>query len=173
MAVEKVAFLEKLPKFGDRKCPGDPRESFIGHPDAILFSRLSREGVFQQPRLSSRAPGPRNLMKVVPVTVLFSAPGSRLSTLFTSTICEPRTKGSVFPSWLLMRRRRLRSDHCPAPWWGNRGSFFQCRPNLAALLSAQRRELESILCSQCTNNFCRDHLFVAVRQRDFERYGFA
>jgi hypothetical protein len=88
-------------------------------------------------------------------------------------ICEPRTKGSVFPSWLLMRRRRLRSDHCPAPWWGNRGSFFQCRPNLAALLSAQRRELESVLCSQCTNNFCRDHLFVAVRQRDFDRYGLA
>jgi hypothetical protein len=28
VAVEKVAFLEKLPKFGDRKCPGDPRESF-------------------------------------------------------------------------------------------------------------------------------------------------
>ena len=39
-------------------------------------------------------------------------------------ICEPRTKGSVFPSWLLMRRMRLRSDHCPALWWGNRGSFF-------------------------------------------------
>jgi hypothetical protein len=25
VAVEKVAFLEKLPKFGDGKCPGDPR----------------------------------------------------------------------------------------------------------------------------------------------------
>src|ERR1700724_4003785 len=55
----------------------------------------------------------------------------------------------------------------------NRGAFFQRRPNLAALLSAQRRELEAVLCSQCANNFCRDHLFVAVRQRDFERYGFA
>jgi hypothetical protein len=51
VAVEKVAFLENLPKFGDRKCLGDPRESFIAHPDAILFSRFSREGVFQQPRL--------------------------------------------------------------------------------------------------------------------------
>jgi hypothetical protein len=50
VAVEKVAFLEKLPKVGDRKCPGDPRESFIAHPDAILFSRFSREGVFQQPQ---------------------------------------------------------------------------------------------------------------------------
>jgi hypothetical protein len=50
VAVEKVAFLEKLPKLGDRKCPGDPRESFIAHPDAILFLRFSREGVFQQPQ---------------------------------------------------------------------------------------------------------------------------
>jgi hypothetical protein len=56
---------------------------------------------------------------------------------------------------------------------GNRGAFFQRRPNLAALLSAQRRELEPVLCSQCTNNVCRDHLSVAVRQRDFESYGFA
>jgi hypothetical protein len=55
----------------------------------------------------------------------------------------------------------------------NRGAFLQRRLNLAALLSAQRRELEPALCSQCTNNFCRDHLFVAVRQRNFERYGFA
>jgi hypothetical protein len=53
VAVEKVAFLEKLPKVGDRKCPGNPRESFIAHPDAILFSRFFREGVFQQPRLVS------------------------------------------------------------------------------------------------------------------------
>jgi hypothetical protein len=45
VAIEKVAFLEKLSQFGDR-CPGDPRESFIAHPDAILFSRFSREGVF-------------------------------------------------------------------------------------------------------------------------------
>jgi hypothetical protein len=50
VAVEKVAFLKKLSKFGDRKCPGDSRESFIAHPDAILFSRFSREGVFQQPQ---------------------------------------------------------------------------------------------------------------------------
>jgi hypothetical protein len=54
-----------------------------------------------------------------------------------------------------------------------RGAFLERRPYLAALLSAQRRELEAVLCSQCTNNFCRDHLFVAVRQRDFGRYGFA
>jgi hypothetical protein len=52
----------------------------------------------------------------------------------------------------------------------NRWAFFQRRPNLLALLSAQRHELESAFCSQCTNNFCRDHLFVAVWQRDLERY---
>ena len=27
------------------------RESFVGHPDAIVFLRISRKGVFQQPRL--------------------------------------------------------------------------------------------------------------------------
>jgi hypothetical protein len=37
VAVEKVAFLEKLPKFGDGKCPGNPRESFVGHPNAIFI----------------------------------------------------------------------------------------------------------------------------------------
>ena len=50
VAVEKVAFLENPLKFGYRKCLGDPRESFIAHPDAILFSQFSREGVFQQPQ---------------------------------------------------------------------------------------------------------------------------
>src|ERR1700730_6986646 len=28
-----------------------PKSSLMRHPDAILFSRISREGVFQQPRL--------------------------------------------------------------------------------------------------------------------------
>jgi hypothetical protein len=37
----------------DRKCLGKPRKSFVGHPDAILFSRISRGGVFQHPRLIS------------------------------------------------------------------------------------------------------------------------
>jgi hypothetical protein len=50
VAVEKLPFHPKLPKFGDRKCPGDPRESFIAHPDAILFLRFSLSGVFQQPQ---------------------------------------------------------------------------------------------------------------------------
>jgi hypothetical protein len=51
VAVEKLPFRRKLPKFGDRKCPDDPRESFIAHPGAILFLRFSLSGVFQQPRL--------------------------------------------------------------------------------------------------------------------------
>jgi hypothetical protein len=70
-----------------------------------------------------------------------------------------------------MRIHAPRSFSRAVAW--NRGAFLQRRPNLAALLSAQRRELEPVLCSQCTNNSCRDHLFVAVRQRNFERYGFA
>jgi hypothetical protein len=51
VGVEKVAVRPKQPKLMDRKCLGDPRKSFVGHPDAILFSPFSREGVFQQPRL--------------------------------------------------------------------------------------------------------------------------
>jgi hypothetical protein len=39
----ELPFRRKLPKFGDRKCPDDPRESFIAHPDAILFCRFLRE----------------------------------------------------------------------------------------------------------------------------------
>jgi len=50
---EKVAFPPKQPKLGDRKCIGDRRKSFIRHPEAILFLRISRERVFQQPRLIS------------------------------------------------------------------------------------------------------------------------
>lgn len=52
---------------------------------------------------------------------------------------------------------------------GNYGVSFQCRANLPALLSAQRRELKSVLRSQGTNNFRRDRLFVGVGQWDFER----
>jgi hypothetical protein len=50
VAVEKLIFLKNQAKFGDRKCPDDPRESFIAHPDAILFLRFSLSGVFQQPQ---------------------------------------------------------------------------------------------------------------------------
>ena len=79
---------------------------------------------------------------------------------------------SVITSRLaLIRRRRLCSDHWSRTVVGNHGAIFQGRLNLSALISAQRRELKSALCSQCANNFCRDHLFVAVWQRDFERYG--
>jgi hypothetical protein len=55
VAVEKLIFLKNQAKFGDRKCPDDPRESFIAHPDAILFLRFSLSGVFQQPRLFATA----------------------------------------------------------------------------------------------------------------------
>ena len=55
----------------------------------------------------------------------------------------------------------------------NRLLSFQRRPNPRPLLSAQRRELKTVLCSQCTNNFRRDHLFVGVRRGDFEHYRLA
>jgi hypothetical protein len=44
-------FVPNSQNLGDRKCLGDPRKSIVGHPDAILFLRISLEGVFQQPRL--------------------------------------------------------------------------------------------------------------------------
>src|SRR5450432_2667869 len=49
--VEKLAFPPKRPNLGDRKCLRKSITSFIRHPDAILFLRISRTGVFQQPRL--------------------------------------------------------------------------------------------------------------------------
>jgi hypothetical protein len=53
VAVEKLHFLQSSKNLGDRKCLGKLRKSFVGHPDTILFSRISREGVFQHPRLIS------------------------------------------------------------------------------------------------------------------------
>src|ERR1017187_6458865 len=44
-------FVPNSQNWGDRKCLPDPRRSIVGLPDAIFFLRISREGVFQQPRL--------------------------------------------------------------------------------------------------------------------------
>jgi hypothetical protein len=46
VAVEKLHFPQNSRNLGDRNCPRKTRTSFVGHPDAILFSRISREGVF-------------------------------------------------------------------------------------------------------------------------------
>jgi len=35
VAVEKLKISEIRTNLGDRKCLGDQRESFVGHPDAI------------------------------------------------------------------------------------------------------------------------------------------
>jgi hypothetical protein len=53
VAVEKLHFLQNSKNLGDRKCLGKLRKSFVGHPDTILFSRISLERVFQHPRLVS------------------------------------------------------------------------------------------------------------------------
>src|SRR5260370_30164924 len=44
-------FVPNSQNWGDRKCLPDPRRSIVGLPDAILFLRISWEGVFQQPLL--------------------------------------------------------------------------------------------------------------------------
>jgi len=46
-------FVSNRQNLGDRKCLPDPRRSIVGLPDAILFWRILRERVFQQPRLFS------------------------------------------------------------------------------------------------------------------------
>src|SRR5713101_493407 len=43
-------FAPNMQNLGDGKCLGDPRTSLVGLPNAILFLRFSREGVFQQPQ---------------------------------------------------------------------------------------------------------------------------
>jgi hypothetical protein len=47
VGVEKLRFPQNSENLEDRKCLGKSRTSFIGHPDAILFLLISREGVFQ------------------------------------------------------------------------------------------------------------------------------
>jgi hypothetical protein len=41
--VEKVAFGENSRRFGDRKCPTEPRKSLVRHPGAMKFMSVSRE----------------------------------------------------------------------------------------------------------------------------------
>ncbi len=48
VGVEKVPFLPKQPNFGGYKMSRKLEKSFVGHPSAILFLRISGEGVFQQ-----------------------------------------------------------------------------------------------------------------------------
>jgi hypothetical protein len=50
VGVEKLRIPQNIENLEDRKCLGKSRTSFVEHPDAILFLRISREGVFQQPR---------------------------------------------------------------------------------------------------------------------------
>jgi hypothetical protein len=39
--VEKLEISENQFKFGDRRCLGNLNKSFVGHPDAIYFLRIS------------------------------------------------------------------------------------------------------------------------------------
>jgi hypothetical protein len=50
VGVEKVQFPPKQPELGGYIMSRKLRKSFVGHPDAILFLPISREGVFQQPQ---------------------------------------------------------------------------------------------------------------------------
>jgi hypothetical protein len=41
VAVEKLEISEIRGNFGDRKCLAEQRKSFVGHPSAIVFLRIS------------------------------------------------------------------------------------------------------------------------------------
>jgi hypothetical protein len=40
VGVEKLGIAENQDKSGVRKCPDNPRKSFIGHPGAMQFLRI-------------------------------------------------------------------------------------------------------------------------------------
>ena len=48
VGVEKVPLPQNNQNWGDGKCLGKLRKSFVGLPDAILFLRILQERVFQQ-----------------------------------------------------------------------------------------------------------------------------
>jgi hypothetical protein len=50
VGVEKLCLPQNSRKLGDRKYLGKLNKWFVGHPDAILFLRISPEGVFQHPQ---------------------------------------------------------------------------------------------------------------------------
>jgi hypothetical protein len=50
VAVEKLHFSQNSENFGDRKCLGRPRKSFVGLPNAKFFRPVLRERVFQHPQ---------------------------------------------------------------------------------------------------------------------------
>jgi hypothetical protein len=56
-------FVPNSQNLGDRKCIGDPSKSIVGHPDAILFLRILRGGVFQQPQLMPLAGKSREIFE--------------------------------------------------------------------------------------------------------------
>jgi hypothetical protein len=51
VAVEKLDISEIGANLGDRKCLAEQRKSFVEHPDAMQFLRISGQRVFQHPRL--------------------------------------------------------------------------------------------------------------------------
>jgi hypothetical protein len=43
VAVEKLEISEIRGNFGDRKCLAEEKKLFVGHPNAIVFLRISPE----------------------------------------------------------------------------------------------------------------------------------
>jgi hypothetical protein len=51
VAVEKSLSEKTAADLGIEKCPPESGKSLVGHPGAMKFLSISRESVFQQPRL--------------------------------------------------------------------------------------------------------------------------
>jgi hypothetical protein len=50
VGIEKLLFCTIGLKSGDRKCPPDPRKTFVGHPGAMNFPRVSEDEFFNTHR---------------------------------------------------------------------------------------------------------------------------
>jgi hypothetical protein len=46
VGIEKVDFPQNSKNLRDRKCLPEPRKSFVGHPDAILFCEFQEKEFF-------------------------------------------------------------------------------------------------------------------------------
>jgi hypothetical protein len=110
VAVEKVQFPPNQPKFGGYKMSRKLRKLFVGHPSAILFLRISREGVFQQPRLITTATlemdTPRRKLWVVTGMVSFTTPQEAKAFVIGKIVEQAATEGLV----LINFERRLLHD---------------------------------------------------------------
>src|ERR1700687_4133310 len=75
VAVEKLDISEIGGNLGDRKCLTEQRGSFVEHPDAMQFPRISGQRVFQH----AQAVTPTTRMSVIDFTPVIRAANRQIS----------------------------------------------------------------------------------------------